>query len=91
MKLTHKHHIIPKHMGGTDDPSNIIELTVEGHAEAHRNLFEEYGNWQDYAAWQGLSVECPKKKSSDIILVKRIREKHYHQNTLKYLEKKVKN
>ena len=31
MTLYHKHHIIPKHMGGTDDPSN--KLTVEEHAE----------------------------------------------------------
>ena len=42
-------------MGGTDDPNNIIELTVEKHAEAHRILHEEHGHWQDYLAWQGLS------------------------------------
>ena len=53
--MLHKHHIIPKHMGGTDDPNNIIELTVEKHAEAHRILHEEHGHWQDYLAWQGLS------------------------------------
>ena len=41
-KIKHKHHIIPKHMGGTDDPSNLIELTVEEHAEAHKILFEKY-------------------------------------------------
>ena len=40
MNIYHKHHIIPKHMGGTDDPSNLIELTIEEHAEAHRKLFE---------------------------------------------------
>ena len=42
-------------MGGTDDPDNLIELSVEEHAEAHRKLYEEHGNWQDYLAWQGLS------------------------------------
>ena len=41
--MKHKHHIIPKHMGGTDDPSNLIELSVEEHAEAHKVLFEKYG------------------------------------------------
>lgn len=28
-KLTHKHHIIPRHVGGSDDPSNLVELTVK--------------------------------------------------------------
>lgn len=42
-------------MGGTDDPANLIELTPEEHAEAHRILFEAHGHWQDYVAWQGLA------------------------------------
>lgn len=53
--IKHKHHIIPRHIGGTDDPSNIIELTVEEHAEAHHVLWEQHGRYQDYYAWQGLS------------------------------------
>jgi hypothetical protein len=53
--MLHKHHIIPRYMGGTDDPSNLVELTVEEHAEAHRLLYEQHGNWQDYVAWQGLA------------------------------------
>lgn len=42
-------------MGGTDDPSNLVELTPSEHAEAHRILYEQHGCWQDYVAWQGLS------------------------------------
>lgn len=42
-------------MGGTDDPSNLIQLTVEEHAEAHRILFETYGRKEDELAWKGLS------------------------------------
>jgi len=52
--IKHKHHIIPKHMGGSDDSSNLIELTVEEHAEAHKKLYEEHGYLQDKLAWQGL-------------------------------------
>ena len=51
----HKHHIIPKHIGGTDNPENLIELTIEEHAEAHHVLFEEYGRWQDRVAWLSLA------------------------------------
>ena len=52
--MKHTHHIIPKHVGGTDDPSNLIELSIEEHAEAHRLLYEQHGRWQDKVAWQGL-------------------------------------
>jgi len=52
--MRHKHHIIPKHMGGSDDPSNIIELSVEEHAAAHKYLYEKYGKLQDKLAWYGL-------------------------------------
>ena len=51
----HNHHIIPRHAGGTDASENIIRLSVADHAEAHRLLYEEYGRWQDYIAWHGLS------------------------------------
>jgi hypothetical protein len=61
---THVHHIVPKHMGGTDDPENLIELTVEEHAEAHRKLYEEYGHWQDKIAWKALSGQI---ENQDII------------------------
>lgn len=30
-----KHHIIPKSEGGTDDPSNLVECTIEEHALYH--------------------------------------------------------
>jgi len=59
--MKHKHHIIPRHMGGSDDSTNLIELTVEEHADAHKKLYEEYGHWQDYVAWQGLAKLSDKK------------------------------
>jgi hypothetical protein len=47
-------------MGGTDDPSNLIELTIEEHAEEHRMLFEKYGKEEDRLAWLGLSKQISK-------------------------------
>jgi len=60
---THIHHIIPRHMGGTNDPENLIELTVEEHADAHRKLYEEHGHWQDHVARKALSGQI---ESDDI-------------------------
>jgi hypothetical protein len=57
--MKHKHHIIPKHAGGTNESSNLIELTVEEHAEAHRLLYERHGNIQDKVAWLGLAKLAP--------------------------------
>lgn len=53
--MLHKHHIIPKHAGGTDDPENLIPLTIPEHAEAHRLLWEQYGKLGDKMAWHMLS------------------------------------
>lgn len=60
--ITHKHHIVPKHMGGTDNPSNLVELSVEEHAESHRKLYEQYGHFEDYLAWKGLLGIIPKQE-----------------------------
>ena len=42
-------------MGGTDEKDNLVELTIDEHAEAHRKLYEEHGHWQDLLAWKGLT------------------------------------
>lgn len=55
MSAKHVHHIVPKHVYVNDSPDNLVELTVEEHAEAHRMLFDKYGRWQDRIAWLGLA------------------------------------
>ena len=60
MKGKHKHHIIPKHAGGSNDPDNFVYLTIEEHAKAHKKLYEEYGRWEDRLAYEGLSCQIGK-------------------------------
>jgi hypothetical protein len=76
MTIYHKHHIIPRHAGGSDDPSNLIELTIEEHAEAHKKLWEEHGRWQDHIAWKGLSGQIDKDE------IRRLRVKEYNSEQL---------
>ncbi len=49
-------------MGGTDDSSNLVRLTLEEHAAAHKKLWEEHGKHEDFLAWQGLSNLLDKKQ-----------------------------
>jgi hypothetical protein len=58
---THKHHIIPKHLGGTNDSSNLIKVTVKEHAQIHYNLWMIYGRWQDKLAYKGLTARIGKE------------------------------
>ena len=62
--MYHYHHIIPKHMGGTNDPSNLVKLTIAEHAAAHKTLFEEYGNKFDYIAYMALSNQIGKEEAT---------------------------
>ena len=50
-------------MSGSNHSSNIVTLSVEEHAEAHRKLYEEHGKWQDKIAADMLSGQI---KSDDV-------------------------
>jgi hypothetical protein len=80
MTIYHYHHIIPKHMGGTDEPSNLIKLTVEEHAEAHRKLYEQYGYIEDEIAYKGLLKIMNKKE----IIYKLLSERQMGKNNSFY-------
>lgn len=60
---THIHHIIPKHMGGTDDSSNLVEVTVEQHALLHKQLWEDLGHQEDHIAWRCLSGQITNQEA----------------------------
>ena len=52
----HRHHIIPKHRGGSDEESNLTPpISIEEHASLHRKLWEEGGYVEDLIAWKALS------------------------------------
>lgn len=48
---TEKHHIKPRHAGGLDEPSNLIDLRIPDHIFAHWLLWQEDGNENDKRAY----------------------------------------
>lgn len=55
MATYHWHHIVPRHAGGTDDPSNLVRVTVEEHAELHFARYLQHGEIGDWVAANTLS------------------------------------
>ena len=52
----HKHHIIPRYFNSPCPIAQMtIDLTIQQHAEAHKDLYETYGRREDYIAWQALA------------------------------------
>lgn len=86
---THKHHIVPRHMGGTDDPSNLIELTIEEHALAHKALYEQFGKIEDKMAWLALSGKTQESERLRKVLAAREYRKFLNDD-VKYAEWKRK-
>ena len=74
--MKHTHHILPRHMGGTDEPSNLVEVTPEQHAELHLALYLEHGRWQDWVAFHALSGQMSMSDAS----VEAIHRGAYHPN-----------
>lgn len=57
----HRHHIIPKFLGGTDCADNLIYLTPYEHAMAHKALFEEHGRKEDAGAYNMIMAQSVTK------------------------------
>jgi uncharacterized protein YkuJ len=50
--MKHKHHIIPRHRGGTDDPTNLVEVTPTQHAMFHFCEWKLWGDVKDFCAYK---------------------------------------
>ena len=62
-EIYHKHHIIPRSSGGSDDADNLITLSYKNHVIAHFILYKwkpTNSNWIAYRLMSGIDTE--KKK-----------------------------
>ena len=52
----HKHHIVPKHMGGTDEDCNLTYLSIREHIISHYLLWKIYKNPNDLRSMKMLGA-----------------------------------
>ena len=69
--MYHEHHIIPRHMGGGNEPSNLVKVSVEEHAELHLALYLEYGKLEDWYAYNALSGKTEESERARRLLLSR--------------------
>jgi len=77
IKGFHKHHIIPKYMGGSDAPENLVTLHPIDHAIAHLVRYKMFGDIRDRwaANWLQNIVDPEVYTEFSIEREKRIKEK----------------
>lgn len=88
----HKHHIQPKHSNGSDQSWNLILLSPEQYAKAHKLLFECYGNYYDKCAWHMLLKQKTEGfralKRQNLIKMKQNNKGFYNSDLQKELAKR---
>lgn len=53
---TEKHHIVPKCLGGTESPDNLVDLTAREHYIAHWILAKCHKNYKLIFAWRSMAM-----------------------------------
>lgn len=67
--MKHDHHLLPKHLGGSDDSSNIVKgISVTRHAMFHYANWQLWGNEGDFIAYKALSGLIGKEEIVEMVL-----------------------
>lgn len=66
--MRHRHHIIPRYEGGSDDDGNLVTLTPTQHAMWHYAEWMRKSNYKDYCAYKMIlgDVNNPAFKSAQM-------------------------
>ena len=68
MTIYHIHHYLPKHAGGTDNPENLIKVTIEEHASYHYERWILTGDQYDKISWLCLSGQISNKEANKLAM-----------------------
>jgi len=62
--MRHTHHLLPKHMGGTDHETNLVpSISITRHAMFHFANWQLHQKTEDYIAWRSLSGKITKAQA----------------------------
>lgn len=61
-------------MGGTDEPTNLVQVSISKHAELHKQLWEDLGCREDFIAWMALSGQITGAEAK-ILAIKEARKR----------------
>jgi 5-methylcytosine-specific restriction endonuclease McrA len=97
---TERHHIIPRSLGGTDDVSNLVDLTFKEHYIVHILLTKMYPESKEllHAAWMmsnrlsainGRTYSIMRQRYVDLLKSKHQENPEYYK-TMAYMNKGVK-
>lgn len=80
-----KHHIIPRHLGGTDNKSNLVKLTAREHFIAHLLLAKHFGGefWYAVSAFKMDPNNNPRYVNSRLYEIARKKSAKYHSEKMK--------
>jgi hypothetical protein len=67
-------------MGGSDDPSNLIKLTVEEHADAHLELYYKHNKIEDWYAYLALSGQISSDEARRKVCSERMKKNNPTKN-----------
>lgn len=67
--MKHNHHLLPKHLGGSDDSSNIVkDISVTRHAMFHYANWQLWGSKGDFIAYKALAGVIGKEEIVELVL-----------------------
>ena len=67
--MKHNHHLNPKHLGGTDHPSNIVKgVSITRHAMFHYANWQLWGSEGDRIAYKALAGAISKEEIIELVL-----------------------
>lgn len=72
--IIHNHHIIPRCIGGTDDKSNLIKLTLREHYIAHLLLAKSYNDPKLVYAWNMLRSQAKTSRNFESLVNEWLKE-----------------